>query len=80
MRHVITRKSTPNPVECYSWIGVIPIKNPINSIRQELQLIQRPETILKVRQNVTFLEVIKRSLVTSFSLTLLTTERRLTGR
>ena len=76
----VKKTSIPNPVKslkyikCYSSSSPRLIKSPSNSTRYNCQKIwswsRRPKTILETRKNL---------LLTSFSKTLLTTERRLTG-
>ena len=69
-------------IKYYSSSSPRLIKNPSNYIRYISQNIcnclKRPETILEIRQKALFLEWSSSLLFTSFSLTLLTTERRLT--
>ena len=76
----VKKTSIPNPVKSLKYIKWYSsssprlIKSPSNSTRYNCQKIwswsRRPKTILETRKNL---------LLTSFSKTLLTTERRLTG-
>ena len=71
------KASMPKPVKrlgytkCYSSISNRPIKNPSSSIRcnckKTCSLSKRPEIIMKIRKKVTFLEVIKESIIYKFS-------------
>ena len=70
-------------IKCYSSSSPESVKIPSNSIRFNFQKVcswsRKPKTTLEIRKNATFLYVINSLLFTSFSKTLLTTERRLTG-
>ena len=86
----VEKTSMPNPVKslgyikCYSSSSSRPIKSPSNSIRCNCKKIcswlRRPKTILKIRKRPYFSRWSTILLFLSFSKTLLTTERRLTGR
>ena len=70
-------------IKCYSSSSPGSVEIPSNSIRFNFQKVcswsRKPKTTLEIRKNATFLYVINSLLFTSFSKTLLTTERRLTG-
>ena len=86
-RKSVKKTSMPNPVKslgcinCYSSSNPRPVKNPSNSIRYNCKKIcnwtKRPKTILenKIWHFSRWSPIL---LLTSFSKTLLTTERRLT--
>ena len=84
----VKKNSILNPVQtlpkCYNLGSPRSIKSPSNSVRYNCQNIcsrsRRPKTILKIRKKAPFLRRSTNLLFTSFSKTLLTTERRLTGR
>ena len=71
-------------ITCYSSSSPRPIKSPCNSIRYNCQKIcswsRRPKTILEMRKKPCFSRWSTILIFTSFSKTLLTTERRITGR
>ena len=79
----------PNPfkslgyIKCYSRSSSRPVKTPSNSVRYNCQKTccwsRRPKTILEIRKRLHFSKCSTRLLFTSFSKTLLTTERRLTS-
>ena len=85
----VKKNSMPNPVKtfgyskCYSSSSPRPVKISINSVRYNCQMIcswlRRPKTILGITEKPHFSKWSKILLFTSFSKTLLTTERRLTG-
>ena len=68
-------------MKCYSSSSPRPVRGPSNSISYNCQKIcsrlRRPKIILKIRKKLTLLQVMNNP-VTSFSQTLLTTERKLT--
>ena len=86
----VKKASMPNSAEslgyvkCYSWSSPRSVKNSSNSIKNNWKKIYnwsgRPKTILKIRKKTTFSRWSTILLFIRFSKTLLTTERRLTGR
>ena len=86
----VKEASMPNPVKSigpikwHSSSSPRTVKNPSNSIRCNCEKIcswlRRPKIILNIRKRTYFSRWSTILLLTSFSKTLLTTERRLTGR
>ena len=84
------KTSMPNPakslgyIKCHSSSSPRPVKSSSNSIRYNCDKIcswsRRPKTMLEIRKKTYFSRWSTILLFTSFSKTLLTTERRLTGR
>ena len=72
----VNKNSMPNPAEslryikCYILSSPRPFKSPSNSITYMCQnissLSRRPDTVLKIRENATFLKVIKNPIIYKF--------------